>query len=219
MNSSQIQFCPWCGNQLEKPSQFCPYCGHELDRSVRSQEGNAPNAGFGYTDQNTWNTSNLGVKARSPAFTPTAQQRPMKWFKFIIYVQLFLAALGYVVTAFSYFTGSVYNSLSISVRLAYTFYPGLQAADYIYALFLLVLAVASIVVRMRLAGYKKGAPTMYLWLVVLSALASLLYSVLFGAIINYWDMMPTEIVADIVMAIYFALNATYFSKRSDLFVN
>ena len=82
------------------------------------------------------------------AQTPAAAQQPMKmkWFKFVIWVQLFLAALSSLYTAFSLFTGSAYLG---SADTIYSYYPGLKASDMtgynMFTLNVIVSLVSSVV--------------------------------------------------------------------------
>ena len=82
----------------------------------------------------------------------------MKWFKFIIYVQLFLSALGNLILGIGLLAGTAYGEYS---GLVYAVAPALRAVDVVIGLALLALAAAAIVVRQRLARYLgRGAPAL-----------------------------------------------------------
>ena len=93
------QICRRCGTVLPEGSLFCPECGCQ----VSGQPEMAP----------VWQE-------------PGLVRPPLKWFKFIIYVQLFLSALGNLVAGIQLLTRLAYGGLWASI---YTFYPALRPVD------------------------------------------------------------------------------------------
>ncbi len=80
----------------------------------------------------------------------------MKWFKFIIYFQLWASMLVYLVTAGKYFTGAYYEG---NAEMVYRFFPALQPLDIVMGVVCLALAVYAVVVQRALAKFRaKGAP-------------------------------------------------------------
>lgn len=91
--------------------------------------------------------------------TTVNNEMPMKWFKFVIYFQLFAGALIGAVNAARYLTGSIYGTDAKSVYLVF---PALGTADKMYGVIVLLLAAMAIFVRMQLAKYKLNASTFYI---------------------------------------------------------
>ena len=159
---------------------------------------------------------------------------PMKWYKFVIWVQLFLSALVSVGSALLLLTGAQYGHDS---DLAYSMIGGLRVVDIIFA------AVFAIYVRQRLAGFKKGAPELYLRFIIIANVISISYNLIVvwlavstltrflpGA--NFFDALgmllessSTQaslfqlVVSVIAVIVMYFLNRTYFNKRAHLFVN
>lgn len=205
-------FCVNCGCRLEEGTKFCPSCGKAVSTGDGQTPPNIPDAQYAQTNF-------TGGAPAAPAYAPAPPQPKLKWFKFIIYVQLFLAVLVNFVAAITYLTGSVYASSGVSAKIIYAFYPGLHTLDIIYGLLLVVSAAAAIAIRMKLAKYKKGAPSLYMTYIITVQCLSLLYVIILGTITNSWDTLGFQIGMIIGSGIYVALNAVYFSKRSELFVN
>ena len=206
-------FCPSCGSQVPDESKFCPSCGASFNSAAQSaatpQPTEAPVPGA------------APVPAPPvPGAAPAGAAAPeMKWYKFIIWVQLFLSALSLVGTGIMLLTGTHYGDAK---ALVYMVYGGLQAADIIFAIVFIALAVCCIIVRMNLAKFKKGAPTQYLILLGANIAAQLVYALALAAItqINVFQAMDSSTVAQIITSVVMiALSKIYFDKREHLFTN
>ena len=147
---------------------------------------------------------------------PPAPQPPMKWFKFIIWVQLFLAALTNAGTGIGLLTGFAYVGYAGDV---YATFGGLRILDILIGLLCLALAVAAIYIRFQLSGYKQKGPTLYLCFLLVSIAVSLVYMLLASLILGTFagDLSSIISLAANVAAVF--LNRIYFEKRSFLFVN
>lgn len=140
----------------------------------------------------------------------------MKWYKFIIYVQLFLSALLSVGSAASYITGAQYQGNADAV---YATFSGMKTLDMFMGIANIVIAVFSIVVRQKLANFKKEGPSWYLILFGASAAVTLIYLIV-GTNITGINLIDSSSVTSIVMsAVLIAINKSYFDKRKELFVN
>ena len=117
-------FCKNCGNQIPDGAAFCSVCGASVN-----------------------GTDNAPVEVHEPV----QPAHPMKWHKFLIYFQLFLAALI-----------SLYNAV-VCFRLVFLDVSGLWDAVYaVSGVISVVLAVLALYVRFRLAGFRKNGPKMYI---------------------------------------------------------
>ena len=85
---AQRMQCRQCGIELPDTVRFCPACGAKApdiaDQPIPTVYGPQP--------------------------IPISQPLGMKWFKFVIYAQLFLSALLSLATAFMYATGYQYTA-------------------------------------------------------------------------------------------------------------
>jgi uncharacterized membrane-anchored protein len=124
----------------------------------------------------------------------------MKWFKFIIYFQLFALAAVPV----------------------YLLISGMGAAVVAYGLISLALAGFAIYVRRRLAGFRKSALRQYFGLLIANAASVIVYV----AVLTLAVGLPVSMLAEAGHIFILAASAApllfhhaYFKNRSHLFVN
>ena len=150
----------------------------------------------------------------------TAPSKSMKWYKFVIWVQLFLGALMNLGTGIRYLSGMAYGDVSSTV---YYIYGGLKPLDILMGALSIAAAVLAILVRQSLAHYKKSGPGMYYIYWIFGIAYNVIY--LLGLVlVGVFDVVGTQIgfplggtiAASVVMLV---LNIVYFTKRMDLFVN
>lgn len=147
---------------------------------------------------------------------PASEHLPMKWFKFIIYVQLFLSALGNLILGIGLLAGTAYGEYS---GLVYAVAPALRAVDVVIGLALLALAAAAIVVRQRLARYRAGAPRLYLLLLAVSLGVSLVYLLAGSAVVGELLLSASTLASLAGSGVMLPVNRIYFRKREGLFAN
>ncbi len=145
----------------------------------------------------------------------------MKWFKFIIYVELFVDAVVCIMAG---------------VLSALLFSPwgseGVELANEklcavlggIYGVVLIILGVYAIIVRKKLVNYKAKAPVLYYIKVIALGIMPLIFFGLMGLNVGYvgHNLTMWFIRAGIGLVeslIYFVLIRIYFKKRAELFVN
>lgn len=140
---------------------------------------------------------------------------PMRWYKFIIYVQLFLYAVVSLGNAAMIFTGTALGG-SEYTELAYAFFPGLKPLMLFVGVATLVLAVWAIVVRQWLASYKfKGVLGLY-GLNIVTTVVNLISA--FGVVsIVGEQLQPTSVSSAISGIVLLLINMKYFSRRRHLF--
>ena len=149
----------------------------------------------------------------------------MKWFKFIIYFQLFASALLNLLSGISTLTGGQYGS-SGDAEMVYTAFSGLKTLDVLYGVCAIALAAGDIFVRMRLAGYRANAPKLYLGVLAAAVVLSLIYIIGVFVILGEWaDIIDlTAVVSQYTSQLFVSIimigaNHVYFKKRAHLFVN
>ena len=169
--------CERCGTVLPEGCNYCPNCG--------------------------WNVSGQASFAPGPreSYSP---ETPLKWFKFIIYVQLFLSALGNLVTGVQLVTGLQYGDLQ---GMVYSTYPALKPV------------VWALIVRQRLAKFRQGAPKLYLLWIGVSMGVALCYLVAASLVLGQLVMTGSIVGGILGNVLLILLNRVYFRKREHLFVN
>ena len=158
----------------------------------------------------------------------TGKQLGWKWFKFIIYVQLFLWALWDVGQAVAFFTGTHYGEGSTGAALIYGFFGNLKTLDVVMGICILVLAGMSIVVRQKLAHFEKAGTKWYLMLQAATLVLNIVYAVaLYGLVYAEvqeaaGDMLPilwSSVGTSVTSSIFWlVVNKIYFDNRKEYFV-
>ena len=127
--------------------------------------------------------------------------------KFLIYFQLFVAALI-----------SLYNAV-VCFRLAFLSLDALvwSAVYAVSGAISVVLAVLAIYVRFRLAGFRRNGPKMYLLFLGINCVFQALNLLIsFGSDLNTVSSAIGSVLTCVLMLI---LSSIYYKKRADLFVN
>lgn len=158
---------------------------------------------------------------------PAQAELPMKWFKFVIYVQLFLSALVSVVNVVSYLSGSFAANLtglsgsmptSVAARIVYDEFPGLWPLVVVLAVLSAGMAVWSIVVRQWLAHYQwrgvQGLYILYVLVIAANVITMLGLSIIFYNFVLGLASTAPMLIGQVVMLV---LNRIYFNKRQHLF--
>ena len=201
----QMRICDKCGEEVFDYSvRNCPKCGNSIQ--IDTQFGKIKDSDYlDYTDTQSFEPKN---------------NMPMKWYKFLIYVSLFLGAIINFANGISYITGYIYTTYQTTPEIIYQYYgAGLQIIDVIYGICILLLAAFAIYTRMRLAKFKKNAVNCILAYLALNILITLLYNTMLNAIFNVPALNASYIGTLIGNMIFIFLNYIYFNKRRHLFYN
>lgn len=145
-------------------------------------------------------------------------ERPMKWYKFVVYVQLFLAAILNLVNAVIYCSGLHYGSRSVAEQV-YAYYGGMKWIDLLLGICSFACAVLAIVVRQKLKNFKMDGPKWYIILLALELIASLMYIILTYMLTRIMALDASIVTQIAVSAVLIFANKKYFDNRMDLFVN
>lgn len=163
-----------------------------------------------------------------PSFVtaPDGRQVGMNWFKFIIWVQLFLSALIAVYNGIMLLTGSHYKQGGTDYKeMVYSMFDGLKGCDTAFGILYLCLAGTAIFTRFQLSGFKKKGPAIYIAYLVGALAVAIFYIIVVGGILSKYgasasDIVTPSIVAQIVTSIVLIfVNILYFKNRKHLFVN
>ena len=215
-------FCTNCGRQLANGSTYCPFCGTALaPRPLQTPEPKAetppvPDPDALYPRQ----PESFGQQPPRPVpADPQNDPRGMKWFKFILYFQLFANALINLVNAVTVFAGAHYQG---SADTVYSVFPAQHTVDIVYGILCLALAALGIYTRFRLSAFRRNGPGLYLGLIAANILVPVLYMLLSSLVtgIPLTSLLDVNsivsLAANIIMLV---VNKIYFDRRKDLFVN
>lgn len=210
------KYCPQCGAELDAAAQTCPNCGHTMEPPSPKEGSQLAQTGGSLPQQAAWDGQPNRYTPPQDSWNPACQQPTMKWFKFVIWVQLFLGALSNLGTGISLLTGSIYEGYAEDVYAAFGL---MRPLDILNGLLCIALAVAAIYVRFQLSGYKQKAPTLYLYYLLAGIAVSLFYLLASSLIVGTFMGDYSTIVSLVTNIVMYVLNRIYFEKRSFLFVH
>ena len=215
-------YCRFCGTKIPDNVKFCPECGANLAPvPSAAPEESAPAAPAAPEiptpfDPTPYDPAPYSADSFASADVAAAPQRGMKWFKFIIYFQLWASMLVYLVTAGKYLTGAYYEG---SAEMVYDFFPALQPLDIVMGVVCLALAVYAVVVQRALAKFRAKGPMMYYLMYIVNTAVTVLYLII-GSIIIGQSAFTAEVAGSIIGSIVMLfVNIPYFNNRKHLFVN
>ncbi|MBQ6895235.1 MAG: hypothetical protein IJN40_07065 [Clostridia bacterium] len=192
--------CYKCNRAIPDNALVCPNCGAEMSVYARRSFESGADA------------------------NPFTSLTPMVWYKVLIYFSLYASAITGVINGISYLTGYIYAIQSAGKIDAYMIYmeygKGLMITDIVYGIISVVYSLFALVVRSKLAGFKKNAPLyLYIWYGI-GAVISFGYAVsigVFGNVPNSYGLMQfPQLIGE---AVFIWINYIYFSKRKHFFVN
>lgn len=214
-------YCNNCGAQMADGAKFCPKCGIKMDvqnpesQNMGNQSMGNPNIG----NQNMGNqipNNNYQPNPSPVYYAADSGELPMRWYKFVIWVQLFLNALLNVVSGIMTMTGAHYQG---QATVVYMVYGSLKGLDIVMGIITFALAGGAIWVRQMLSKFKKMGPTAYVILLASNGIISLLYAIMVSAIIRL-NTFNATVISQIIVNIALCIgNYIYFNKRKDMFVN
>ena len=152
----------------------------------------------------------------------------MKWYKFVIYFQLFAAAVFNVGAGIIFFTGSHYGLDSFELKLFYGVLSNLKTLDICMGMVSIFLAVFAIIVRQKLAHFDEQGPKLYLSYQLITVGANLLYIVIATVIVyqafgdssgDVWNMFTGAYASCGAGISMYLVNKVYFNNRKEYFVN
>lgn len=211
-------YCRFCGKQIPDNAMFCSECGANLAPAPSTApEESAPAVPMA-SDVPT-------APAMPPQGTPdpaaavgviATPQRGMKWFKFIIYFQLWASLLSALIAAEKYFTGAYYEGYA---DWAYSFYCGLRELDICMGILYIALGVYAVFVQRSLAKLRAKGPVMY-YSFCAASIALALLNVIAASLIVGYSLFSADIAAELAPSVILLfINIRYFNNRKHLFVN
>lgn len=210
--------CQNCGAIVPDTCKYCPKCGTEVRRVPPIQTRGQICGGCGAVIEEGGRF--CPVCGKEIKNIETKPSKPMKWYKFVIWVQLFLSAVLNLGTGIRYLTGTIYGK---SASTVYFLYSGLKPLDILMGLLSIAAAVLAILVRQSLAHYKESGPGMYYIYWIFGIAYNVIY--LFGlGVVGLFGVIGSQMgtqfgTAIVTSCVMLALNIMYFTKRMDMFVN
>ena len=188
--------CGNCGNQVQDGQLTCPFCGAYIgagaqvnqQQNMYNQQGTynqAPQQNM-YNQQETYNQApQQNMYNQQETYNQAPQQgvqqyaaQPalgMKWFKFVIYFQLFVAAISGFWNGWRLMSGSIYGLDADDLTYVYNYFPGLKGVDTIIGICFIALGIFALVTRFILADFKKAGPAMYIGMLAANIVLSIAY--------------------------------------------
>ncbi len=141
----------------------------------------------------------------------------MKWHKFLVFILWFGAALN-ILSGIGYFSNLLYGELTTVI---YQTYPALKLFDMGTGVVLIVFALFQFVVRGRLKKLCSNGPKLlianYVIILVFNIVTAVVPAILAP---TYLTVDPASISGTIIGQVaMIAINASYYKKREDMFVN
>lgn len=158
----------------------------------------------------------LAREQATPEIEVKNQTRGMAWYKFLIYISLFLSAVVNAISGLSQIIGAHYAG---QADLVYESFPTLRPVDIIVGALTVALGAFALYTRFRLAKFRQNGPKCLYILYAGAILIPLAYAVAASVIIGESVLNPTSVAQLITNLIMLGLNMMYFGKRNDLFMN
>lgn len=201
--------CPQCGTQGESKDLFCRSCGAPLSAQAAPAAPEPPGA----------LPSDPAPAAGGAALKDRYRGKKMKWYKFLCYFGLWVVMLLNVVNGLSNMAATSGGDTGL-----YDYFPQLRIPGMVMGAFISLLGIGYGLAAIRLINLRRGAPRLLLILYAVSLLANVFFVVWtaslsvglehIGALITGSDLI--SLVGSVLMII---INAIYFRKRAELFVN
>lgn len=206
-------YCFKCGKELQGTPAYCTYCGAKLQGSDENTlVGSFQDSGYSLTQTDAVypEVSENSANADQPVLG-------MKWYKFIIYFQLFASMLMLIRDGFMAATGSHYGE---DMEFVYALWPSLKTIDILYAVICFLLVIFAFYVRMSLAKYREQGPKLYLILLICNLVFPFLYltAASLATGISMSELLSADLIGGALASIILIfVNKKYFNKRRHLF--
>lgn len=176
------------------------------------------NEDYNSTDYNSTDYNAADYNSAQPSWQPPTPEKPMNWYKFLIYFELFASAILNVISGFQMLTGAAYEGYSSWI---YSAFPGLSFLDKLVGIAAIGLAVLAIYTRQELAKFTAKGPQLISYLYIGALAINVVYLLGFMMFVgDRVELNMTSFIAQIVTsAVMVWANNKYFANRSEMFVN
>ena len=195
-----MNFCSRCGAKSREDAKYCQNCG----AAVRPRTIDALVVPIASAQRDLWKKIQHN------------KDRPMTWFKFLVYFQLIIASFGLICIGIARVAGLPLNEYErLRLDQIYLAFPALRILDALNGFVLIASAICLFFARQWLAKGRKKGIKWYLCTWFAISAARLLYALLSFVITGTFD--PAEVPAFIYEIVYIVLNKIYFDKRAEMF--
>lgn len=210
-------YCSQCGNNIPDGAVSCNVCGAPVNQGMGTNQYQQPQQTYQSKQYQHMQWNNL----QQSAFTQNnGEVLGMKWFKFVIWFQLFANCVLNIYLGYKYSMGKQYNLTDYYVQKLYNMFDGLQTIDITVGIVMMALGVYAIITRFFLAGFKKQGPFMYYLCLFLNLLVAVIYCILVKATVVGMELNLSGMISNAAMLITLLIcNIVYFEKRRHLFIN
>lgn len=223
--------CPNCGQRLSDTVVRCPSCGFSITeeerirqiREEKEEERLRREAAERQQEEEQARQLSQGRSSQAPAkrgffdvgLSPNDPfYGKMKWYWFIVHVQLFLSALSFMINGFMYLSGSIYGDQAAAL---YEAYPGFALLDKCYGIFALGMAVLAFFTRGKLRDFRRGADRQLILYYILSLAGTIVYIAVEMILVGQ-NLITADLIMSIVISLFMILvNMYYFRRRKHLF--
>lgn len=142
----------------------------------------------------------------------------MKWYKFIIWIQLIIMIIYFLWLGIAYLRGTIYGlngEVAKSIEL-YETYSFLKIVDLIHGVVLIGFAIISYFIRKGLVDRKHNGPKNYLIYLIIVFLEPVIYRI-FVAIATNANIIGSTLSSMYMTFIIFVISMIYFKKRAYYF--
>lgn len=214
-------FCPNCGTPVSPAHQACPSCGTPTPQNLKP-EPTPPQQTYSYC-----RACGTPIPAGQPACSncgtavvqqPYTAQKPMNWFKFLIYFSLWAGGIINIISGFSTMFGLHYAEFA---EATYRFFPGQRTVDILYGIVCILMGIYAIVTRFQLARFRKNAPAILYGMYALYIVFPCMYLFATAAVtlIPLMQLIDAEMIGQLIgTAVMIVVNVIYFGKRRDMFI-
>ena len=221
--------CPFCGEIISDNDKFCRFCGSKLDAPSSDIPTEAQSESTDYSAPNEVTLDSYDINMSSTdnstfEFSQVAENHPpqkmlgMRWYNFIVKIQLWLFMLAALSYSGQFFSGHIYGEYT---SVIYERFPIARIVDNCFGVLMLLLIVFAFITRRKLIQFEWTGVIYFLSLPILSILLTNLYPFVVCLMLNgsVKDFVNFTFLIErlIFTAVYIALNNIYFRKRKQLF--
>ena len=219
-------YCKKCGKEIADDSVFCRYCGEKqdvFDNHDIQIEADEETQDETYEKDNSSSVVEAVSSTERVSFSQADAVHPsltigMKWYNFVVKVQLWLFMACTALIGLSFIDGATRSGASANA--IYNTFPAVRTVDIAYAIVLLALAVFAFFTRRSLVRYEARGPKFYLGISYISAFLSVLYALVcsIAANVPFGKLFNATSIGQMIPLLALAIiNTVYFGKRKALF--
>ncbi len=217
--------CINCGKDNLEDAVFCRHCGVKMAHNSEKPAETSSNSGsensdikIRYTLDDCLRGGTSEIESVSTEDTLIHKPMGMKWYSFIVHIQLWLFMISLLVNGARFMFGLQYVDKRDAV---YGAFPAVKYVDFLYGVAFLVLIVFAFITRKLLAQYREKGPR---WYLTICAVVNVLFPVLYiiaastASRVSVSAWINVETIMNLAFGVvYFVLNYVYFRKRRGLF--